>query len=40
MRRGDEIVLANAHFPVEIYESRVLRANGLRIPELLDVILP
>ena len=37
---GDEIVLADAHFPGETYGQRVLRADGLRIPDLLDAILP
>jgi L-fucose mutarotase len=40
MGHGDEIVLADAHFPGESFNDRVLRADGLRIPELLDAILP
>lgn len=40
MGHGDEIVLADAHFPGETVGKRVLRADGLRIPELLDAILP
>jgi len=40
MGHGDEIVLADAHFPSETYGKRVLRADGLRIPDLLDAILP
>jgi L-fucose mutarotase len=40
MGHGDEIVLADAHFPGESCNSRVLRADGLRIPDLLDAILP
>ena len=40
MGHGDEIVLADAHFPGETFGRRVLRADGLRIPELLDGILP
>lgn len=40
MGHGDEIVLADAHFPGESFNDRVLRADGLRIPELLDGILP
>ncbi len=40
MGHGDEIVLADAHFPGETYNSRVIRADGLRIPELLEAILP
>ncbi|MDR1498494.1 MAG: L-fucose mutarotase [Puniceicoccales bacterium] len=40
MGHGDEIVLADAHFPGESFNNRVLRADGLRIPALLDAILP
>ena len=40
MGHGDEIVLADAHFPGETYGKRVLRADGLRIADLLDAILP
>ena len=40
MGHGDEIVLADAHFPGETYGKRVLRADGVRIPDLLDGILP
>jgi L-fucose mutarotase len=40
MGHGDEIVLADAHFPGETYGQRVLRADGLRIADLLDGILP
>ncbi len=40
MGHGDEIVLADAHFPGETYGRSVLRADGLRIPNLLDAILP
>ena len=40
MGHGDEIVLADAHFPSESMDSRVVRADGLRIPDLLDAILP
>jgi L-fucose mutarotase len=40
MGHGDEIVLADAHFPVESVGRRVLRADGLRIADLLDGILP
>jgi len=40
MGHGDEIVLADAHFPGETMNARVLRADGLRIPALLDAILP
>lgn len=40
MGHGDEIVLADAHFPGERYNDRVIRADGLRIADLLDAILP
>jgi L-fucose mutarotase len=40
MGHGDEIVLADAHFPGETMGKLVLRADGLRIADLLDAILP
>ena len=40
MGHGDEIVLADAHFPGETCNPRVLRADGLKIADLLDAILP
>lgn len=40
MGHGDEIVLADAHFPGETMGRRVLRADGVRIPALLEGILP
>ncbi len=40
MGHGDEIVLADAHFPGETYGKRVLRADGIKIADLLDAILP
>ena len=40
MGHGDEIVLADAHFPGESCNSRVIRADGLKIADLLDAILP
>ncbi len=40
MGHGDEIVLADAHFPGETFNDHVLRADGIRIPALLDGILP
>ena len=39
MGHGDEIVLADAFFPGDSINSRVLRADGIRIPTLLDGIL-
>lgn len=40
MGHGDEIVLADAHFPGETYGKRIVRADGLGIAPLLDAILP
>ena len=40
MGHGDEIVLADAHFPGDTCGQRVVRADGLRIANLLDGILP
>ena len=39
MGHGDEIVLADAFFPGDSTNSRVIRADGIRIPALLDGIL-
>jgi L-fucose mutarotase len=40
MGHGDEIVLADAHFPGEAIGRRLVRADGLRVAPLLDAILP
>lgn len=40
MGHGDEIVLADAHFPGHSTNPRVLRADGIAIATLLDGILP
>jgi L-fucose mutarotase len=40
MGHGDEIVLADAHFPGESFNQNVLRADGLQIDALLGGILP
>jgi L-fucose mutarotase len=40
MGHGDEIVLADAHFPGHTMNARVLRADGLSVTTLLDGILP
>jgi len=40
MGHGDEIIFADAHFPGESFNARVLRADGLRIPHLLAAVLP
>jgi L-fucose mutarotase len=40
MGHGDEIVLADAHFPGESLGVPVVRADGLQIADLLDAIMP
>ena len=40
MGHGDEIVLADAHFPGHSIHSQPLRADGVAIAPLLDGILP
>lgn len=40
MGHGDEIVLADAHFPGHSVNEFVIRADGLKIADLLDAILP
>lgn len=40
MGHGDEIVLADAHFPGHTVNTRVLRADGVRVGTLLGGILP
>lgn len=40
MGHGDEIVLADAHFPADTFNARVIRADGLPIAGLIDAILP
>jgi len=40
MGHGDEIVLADAHFPGHSLGPQVLRADGLTVAQLLDGILP
>ena len=40
MGHGDEIILADAHFPGHTFCQRVLRADGVPISTLLDAILP
>ena len=39
MGHGDEIVLADAFFPGDTCNSRVIRADGIRSPQLLEGIL-
>ncbi len=40
MGHGDEIILADAHFPGHAMNPKVLRADGLSITELLEGVLP
>lgn len=40
MGHGDEIVLADAHFPTESLNDNVIRADGVKIKDLLAGILP
>lgn len=40
MGHGDDLVFADAYFPGDSTNTRVLRADGLLIRDLLDAILP
>ncbi len=40
MGHGDELLLADAHFPGHSLGQRVLRADGLAVTSLLEAILP
>ena len=40
MGHGDELILADAHFPAHSLNPNVIRCDGLRIPDLLAAILP
>ena len=40
MGHGDEIILADAHFPGHTFNERVIRADGLDVTNLLDGVLP
>src|SRR5262245_1353682 len=40
MGHGDEIVLADAHFPGDTMGQRVVRADGIPVAPLLGAILP
>lgn len=39
MGHGDELVLADGNFPAAGYAKRLVRADGLGVPELLEAIL-
>ncbi|HKK19243.1 MAG TPA: L-fucose mutarotase, partial [Opitutales bacterium] len=40
MGHGDEILFADAHYPGDSLGKRVIRADGLGIPDLLAAVLP
>jgi L-fucose mutarotase len=40
MGHGDELILSDAHFPGHALNDNTIRADGLRIPDLLAGILP
>ncbi|MEO0510117.1 MAG: L-fucose mutarotase [Verrucomicrobiota bacterium] len=40
MGHGDEILLADAHYPGDTFGKQVIRADGINIPDLLTAILP
>jgi L-fucose mutarotase len=40
MGHHDEIIFGDAHFPGESCNENIIRADGLRIDDLLDAILP
>ena len=40
MGHHDEIIFGDAHFPGESCNDTIIRADGLRIDDLLDAILP
>ncbi|WP_022942607.1 L-fucose mutarotase [Psychromonas hadalis] len=40
MGHGDEILLADAHFPAETFNHNVIRADGVQVVTLLEGIIP
>lgn len=40
MGHGDEIIFADAHFPAYSFNKKILRADGVRIADLLSSVLP
>lgn len=40
MGHGDDLVIANAHFPAHTFHENVIRADGQLIAPLLNAILP
>ena len=40
MGHGDELVLADGNFPADSIARRIVRADGLSVPDVLEAILP
>ena len=40
MGHGDEIVLADGNFPADSIAQRIVRADGLSVPDVLEALLP
>jgi len=40
MGHGDDLLLADAHFPAHAIGHRVLRADGLTLAQMLEAVLP
>ena len=40
MGHGEELVIADGHFPAHQFNDTVIRADGLSVPDMLDAILP
>ncbi|MCP4177286.1 MAG: L-fucose mutarotase [bacterium] len=40
MGHGDELILADAHFPGNTVNDKVIRADGLKVSKLLEGIMP
>ena len=40
MGHGDEIIFSDAHFPAHSMGPKVIRADGLRVSDLLAAIIP
>jgi L-fucose mutarotase len=40
MGHGDEILFADAHFPGHSLNKNIIRCDGIKIPDLLEAILP
>jgi L-fucose mutarotase len=40
MGHGEELVIADGHFPAHQFNDNVIRADGLSVPDMLNAILP